>query len=65
MSGLIRVQSNGPPLKTRIPVHIALEDLKRNALLSEALGEGEPTHAGSDNEDVHPDDYRLELIQAG
>lgn len=63
VSGFVRVQSNGPPLKTRMSVHIALKNLKRNALLSEALGEGEPTHASPDNEDMHPDDFRLELTQ--
>jgi len=64
VSGLVRVQSNGPSLKARVPVHVALENIKRNALLSEALSEGQPTDAGSNDEDVHPDDYRVDLSQA-
>ena len=51
------MQSNCPPLKTRIPVHVALENLKGDALLSEALGKGKTTHAGSDNENVHAGDH--------
>ena len=60
MSGLVRVQSNCPPLKTCIPVHVALENLKGIALLSEALGEAKATHARSDNEDVHAVNYLID-----
>ena len=58
--GLLRVQSNCPPLKTRVSVHVALKNLKRDALLSEALGECKAAHAGSDNENVHAGDYLVD-----
>ena len=35
---LIRIQGDGPSLRARIGISIALEYLKRNALFSQALG---------------------------
>lgn len=58
------MQSNGPSLKARVLVHVALEDFKRNALLSKTLGEGEPTDAGSNDEDMHFDGCRVDLSQS-
>ena len=50
------MDTDSPTLKARVLVCIALENLERNALLPETLGEAEPTKACSINEYVHLDD---------
>lgn len=57
---LLRVYSNSPSLKARVLVCVTLENLERNALFSEALGEAEPTEASSNDEYVHLDDRGIE-----
>jgi len=61
------VHGNIPSLKTRVPVCVTLENLKRDALLSEVLGKSKTTNTSSDDEDVHPDDcvVWLSLCQMG
>ena len=44
---------NGPALKTRLLILIALEDVKRNALLAETLRKAETPESGTDDEHVH------------
>ena len=48
------MESNGPTLKACISIHIALENLKRDALLPQGLGQSKTTETRSDDEDVHP-----------
>ena len=45
--------TDSPSLKARVLVYVALEDLERNTLFSEALREAEPTEACSNYEYVH------------
>ena len=57
------MNSNRPSLKARMLIRVALEDLERNPLFSEALSKTEPTEACSYNKDMHCDQCRVELRQ--
>lgn len=53
---LIRMQGNSPSLETRVFTSVSFEDLERNALFSEGLGQRKATKARSSDEYVHDGD---------
>lgn len=54
----IPVNGNCPALEARVCIFIPLEDLERDALLSETLGEAETPEAPSNNKNMHFDGSR-------
>lgn len=52
------VNGNCPTLEARVRIFIPLENLERDALLSETLGEAETPEAAPDNKNMHFDGSR-------
>jgi hypothetical protein len=51
----IPINSNCPSLRAGLRIIVALEDLERNALLSQTLSKAKPAEPSSDNQYIHLD----------
>lgn len=60
MISYLRMESQCIALKSRVIACITVKDLKRDALFSKTLGNGQPSKTRADNEHVHNSKENLE-----